>query len=49
MRSKMLTEILLEHEELLFELVLGPHSIHPFDGLLPHPHELPLLELLEEA
>jgi hypothetical protein len=41
-------EVVLEHEELLLEGVLGLHPILVLDRLLPHPHELPLLELLEE-
>jgi hypothetical protein len=41
-------EVVLEHEELFFEGVLGLHPILVLDCLLPHPHELPFLELLEE-
>jgi len=39
----------LQDEELFVEKVLGPGAILLFDLLLPHSHELPLFELLEEA
>ena len=45
----MYTEIVLKHKEFLLEGVLSLHSILVLDGLLPHPHELPSLELLEEG
>ena len=41
-------EVVLEHEEFLLELGLRLHSLLVLDGLLPHSHELPLLEFLEE-
>jgi len=45
----MLAEVRLEHEELLLEGVLGLDTELALDSLLPHAHELPLLELLEEV
>ena len=42
-------EVILEHEKLLLERVLGFHSVLMLDGLLPHSHELPFFELLEEV
>jgi hypothetical protein len=44
----MSTEVGLEHEELLLEQILGAVSLLTLDSLLPHPHELPFFELLEE-
>ena len=49
MLSKMVTEVGLEHEKLLLKLILSLHSVLVLDGLLPHPHELPFLELLEKV
>ena len=46
---KMDTEVILKHEKLLLEGILSLHSILMLDGLLPHSHELPLLEFLEEV
>ena len=43
------TEIVLKHKEFLLEGVLRLHSILVLDGLLPHAHKLPSLELLEEG
>lgn len=40
--------VVLEHEEFVSQGVLSLHSVVVLDGLLPHPHKLPLLELLEE-
>jgi hypothetical protein len=48
MLGKMSAEMILEHEKLLFKRVLGFHSILVFNGFLPHSHELPFFELLEE-
>ena len=45
----MVAEVGLQHEELLLEGVLSLGSVVVFDGLLPHAHELPFFELLEEA
>jgi len=45
---KMAAEMVLKHEEFLFQEVLGSDSLLSLDGLFPHPHELPLLEFLEE-
>jgi hypothetical protein len=42
-------EVILKHEELLLKRVLGLHPVLMLDGLLPHSHELPFLELLEEV
>jgi hypothetical protein len=41
-------EVILEHEKFLLEGVLGLHPVLVLDSLLPHAHELPALELLEE-
>ena len=41
--------MILEHKKLLLEGVLSLHSVLVLDGLLPHSHELPLLELFEEV
>lgn len=49
MLEKVRAEEVLQDEELLVEGVLGFGSVGLFDGLLPHAHELPLFELLEEA
>lgn len=40
--------VVLEHKEFVSQGVLGLHSVVVLDGFLPHSHELPLLELLEE-
>jgi len=40
--------VVLEHEQLVSQGVLGLHSVVVLYGFLPHSHELPLLELLEE-
>jgi len=48
MSSQVSAKMILKHEKLFFKLVLRLHSLLMFDGLLPHPHELPLLEFLEE-
>ena len=42
-------EVLLEDEEVLNELVLDIVSVGLLDALLPHAHELPRSELLEEG
>ena len=42
-------EVVLKDEQLLFESVLGLHSVLVLDGFLPHSHELPFLEFLEEV
>jgi hypothetical protein len=49
MFREMSTKVILKHEEFLLERVLGLHPILMLDSLLPHSHELPFLELLEEA
>ena len=49
MRRQVLIEMWLKHEELFFQRILCFHSVLMLDRLLPHPHELPLLELLEEV
>ena len=43
------TEGVLQNEELLFKLVLGFDTVLVLDGLLPHAHELPFVELTEET
>lgn len=43
------TEIILKHKELFLEGVLSLHPVLVLDGLLPHAHKLPSLELLEEG
>ena len=45
----MLAEGVLEDEKLVIEVVLGRDTILVLYGLLPHAHELPLLELTEET
>ena len=47
--AKMSAEVVLQHKELLFERVLSLHTVLVLDGFLPHAHELPLLEFLEEV
>lgn len=42
-------EVLLQNEKFVVELVLSTRAIGLLDDLLPHAHELPLLELLEEG
>jgi len=41
-------EVILEHEQFLLKGILSFHSVLMLDSLLPHSHELPFLELLEE-
>jgi hypothetical protein len=43
------TKEVLQNEELLIEGVLCLGAVSLLDGLFPHAHELPFLELLEEA
>jgi hypothetical protein len=42
------SEVVIQDEEVLFEVVHGFHTVLVLYGLFPHAHELPLLELLEE-
>ena len=42
-------EMWLKHEELFLQRILCFHSVLVLDRLLPHSHELPLLELLEKV
>ena len=49
MLEQAITEVRLEDEEVLLELIVGLHLVLLLDRLLPHAHELPALELLEEA
>lgn len=42
------SEVVVQDEEVLFEVVHGFHTVLVLYGLFPHAHELPLLELLEE-
>lgn len=49
MLEKVRAEEVLQNEELFVEGVLGFGSVGLFDGLLPHAHELPFFELLEET
>jgi hypothetical protein len=49
MSKQVSTEVIFKNEELLVKRVLGCATILLFDHLLPHTHELPFLELLEEA
>lgn len=46
---KMDTKVILKYEKLLLKGILSFHSVLMLDGLLPHSHELPLLEFLEEV
>ena len=46
---EMHAEVILKHKQLLFEGVLSLHSVLVLNSLLPHAHELPSLELLEEG
>jgi hypothetical protein len=41
--------MILEHKEFFFKGILGLHPVLVLDCLLPHAHELPALELLEEG
>jgi hypothetical protein len=43
------TKVVLEHEKFFLKSVLGLHSVLVLDSLLPHAHELPALEFLEEG
>jgi hypothetical protein len=40
---------ILHDEKFLIQCVLSLRAVSLLDGLLPHAHELPLFELLEEA
>lgn len=46
---EMMAEMILKHEKLLLKEVLRSNSLLSLYRLLPHSHELPLLELLEEV
>jgi hypothetical protein len=45
----MSTEVVFQDKQLLVKRILGGRSVLLLDHLFPHSHELPLLELLEEA
>ena len=49
MNEQVITEVVLEHEQFFLERVLCFHPVLMLDGLLPHSHEFPLLEFLEEV
>ena len=49
MLEKMLSEVVLEDEQVLIESIEGLHLVLLLDDFLPHAHELPALELLEEG
>ena len=45
---KVITEVVLKHEEVLFKLIDSSELIFAFDVPLPWPHEFPSFELLEK-
>lgn len=49
MLEKMRSEEVLQDEQFLIQRVLGFGPVRLFNSLFPHPHKLPLFELLEEA
>jgi hypothetical protein len=48
MLAQVNTKVVLKHEKLFLEGVLGLHPVLVLDSLFPHAHELPPLKLLEE-
>jgi hypothetical protein len=42
------TEVVIQDEEVLFEVVHGFYTVLVLYGFLPHAHKFPFLELLEE-
>ena len=49
MLEEMRSEVLLQDEQILLQLVLNIVSVGLLDTLFPHAHEFPRLELLEEG
>lgn len=49
MSEQVFAEAILKHEKTLIKLVEGLHLVLLLDGFLPHSHEFPALELLEEG
>ena len=49
MLEEMLAEVVLQDEQVLIKVVVGLHLVLLLDDFLPHAHELPALELLEEG
>ena len=49
MLCKMVTEMVLKHEKVLFKLIDGRELVLHLDVSSPRPHELPGFELLKEG